>query len=174
MYDPAADTKVICWCLSIWTLSTPSTNACRRLETCGICISFPVGDIKLICPNRGGIGNYMGTWQVCHGSPWKEIQDDTDHKPLVPLLSSKHLSTLPPRILQFRLHLNQFNFGIQHIPGKEVHTASSLSWSSLSRKEGSTLEELAKLAMVARISHLPASRSTIWSKLKLQTPYVPS
>ena len=28
---------------------------------------------------------------------------ETDHKPLVPLLSNKHLDNLPPRILRFRL-----------------------------------------------------------------------
>ena len=28
---------------------------------------------------------------------------ETDHKPLVPLLNSKYLNTLPPRVLRFRL-----------------------------------------------------------------------
>ena len=39
----------------------------------------------------------------------------SDHKPLIPLLSSNHLDSLPPRILCFRL---QFNFSIMHVPGK--------------------------------------------------------
>ena len=30
---------------------------------------------------------------------------ETDHKPLVPLLSTKHLDCLPPRVLRFRLQL---------------------------------------------------------------------
>ena len=31
----------------------------------------------------------------------KQILIEMDHKPLVPLLSSKHLDDLPPRVLQF-------------------------------------------------------------------------
>ena len=30
---------------------------------------------------------------------------ETDHKPLVPLLSTKSLDTLPPQVLRFRLRL---------------------------------------------------------------------
>ena len=33
----------------------------------------------------------------------KQIEVETDHKPLVPLLGSKHLDNLPPRVLRFRL-----------------------------------------------------------------------
>ena len=43
---------------------------------------------------------------------------ETDHKPLVPLLGSKHLDALPPRILRFRLRLARFDYTIQHVPGK--------------------------------------------------------
>jgi len=35
----------------------------------------------------------------------KKVQIETDHKPLVPLLGTKHLDDLPPRILCFRLRL---------------------------------------------------------------------
>ena len=31
----------------------------------------------------------------------KSIKIETDHKPLVPLLGSKHLDSLPPRVLRF-------------------------------------------------------------------------
>ena len=34
---------------------------------------------------------------------------ESDHKPLIPLLSSKHLDRLPPRVLQFRLRLARFS-----------------------------------------------------------------
>ena len=33
----------------------------------------------------------------------KEIMIETDHKPLVPLLTTKQLDSLPPRVLRFRL-----------------------------------------------------------------------
>ena len=52
---------------------------------------------------------------------------ETDHKPLVPLLSSKHLDDLPPRILRFRLRLARYDFSIQHVPGKFLYTADTLS-----------------------------------------------
>lgn len=32
-----------------------------------------------------------------------KVLTETDHKPLIPLLGSKHLDDLPPRILRFRL-----------------------------------------------------------------------
>ena len=35
----------------------------------------------------------------------KPILLETDHKPLVPILGSKSLETLPPRVLRFRLLL---------------------------------------------------------------------
>ena len=52
---------------------------------------------------------------------------ESDHKPLVPLFSNKHLHGLPARILRFRLRLNRFNYAIHHTPGKEMHTADTLS-----------------------------------------------
>ena len=42
---------------------------------------------------------------------------ETDHKSLVPLLNSKCLNTLPPRVLRFRLQMNRFDYIITHVPG---------------------------------------------------------
>ena len=47
----------------------------------------------------------------------KEIQLETDHKPLVPLLQKTHLHCLPPRILHFCLRLMRFSYAILHVPG---------------------------------------------------------
>ena len=52
---------------------------------------------------------------------------ETDHKPLVPLLSSTHLDNLPPRVLRFRLRLMHFDYSIVHVPGKLLYTADTLS-----------------------------------------------
>ncbi|XP_061906727.1 uncharacterized protein K02A2.6-like isoform X2 [Entelurus aequoreus] len=52
---------------------------------------------------------------------------ETDHKPLVPLLSTKALDELPPRVLRFRLRLLRFCFDIVHVPGKSLITADTLS-----------------------------------------------
>ncbi|KAL5516836.1 hypothetical protein EMCRGX_G002260 [Ephydatia muelleri] len=56
----------------------------------------------------------------------KQISIETDHKPLVPLLSSKRLDDLPPRVLRFRLRLMRFAFSIVHVPGKYMYTADAL------------------------------------------------
>ena len=57
----------------------------------------------------------------------KIIEIETDHKPLVPLLSNKRLDGLPPRVLQFCLRLDKFNFQTQHVPGKLLYVADALS-----------------------------------------------
>ena len=57
----------------------------------------------------------------------KHFVIETDHKPLVPLLGTKHLDTLPPRVLRFRLRLDRYDFSIHHIPGKELFAADTLS-----------------------------------------------
>ena len=52
---------------------------------------------------------------------------ETDHKPLVPLLSNKHVDNLPPHILRFGLRLIRFKFTIAHLPGELLYTADALS-----------------------------------------------
>ncbi len=52
---------------------------------------------------------------------------ETDHKPLVSLLSTKALDQLPPRVLRFRLRLMRFDYDIIHVPGKQLITADVLS-----------------------------------------------
>ena len=51
----------------------------------------------------------------------------TDHKPLVPLFSSKHLEEMPIRVQRFRLRMMRFRFTISHVPGKELIIADTLS-----------------------------------------------
>ena len=57
----------------------------------------------------------------------RQFTVETDHKPLVPLLSSKQLDSLPPRILRFRLCLMRYHFNIKHVPGKLMYTTDTLS-----------------------------------------------
>ena len=51
----------------------------------------------------------------------------TDHKPLVPLFSTKNLEELPARVQRFRLRMMRFNFTISHVPGKQLIIADMLS-----------------------------------------------
>ena len=52
---------------------------------------------------------------------------ESDHKPLIPLFNTKHLDSLPPRIVRFRLRLAKFNYWVYHVPGKLLFTADALS-----------------------------------------------
>jgi len=64
------------------------------------------------------------SWEYIIG---KSIYVETDHKPLVPLLSTHSLDQLPPRIQRFKLRLMRFHFkGISHVPGK-MYIADALS-----------------------------------------------
>ena len=57
---------------------------------------------------------------------------ETDHKPLVPLLSNKPLDQLPIRVQRFRLRMMRFDFSITHVPGAELQIADALSRSPVS------------------------------------------
>ena len=57
-----------------------------------------------------------------------QFHQHTDHKPLVPILSSKSLDTLPAHVQQFRMRLMRYHFTISHVPGKDLHIADTLSW----------------------------------------------
>ena len=59
---------------------------------------------------------------------------ESDHKPLILILSTKHLDHLPPRALRFRLRLARFDFTIQHTPGKLLYAADALSRAPLAEK----------------------------------------
>ena len=58
----------------------------------------------------------------------KTFEVQTDHKPLIYLLSSKKdLDCLPPRIQRFRMRLMKYSFNIVHVPGKNLNCADALS-----------------------------------------------
>ncbi|GFO20836.1 Pol polyprotein [Plakobranchus ocellatus] len=52
---------------------------------------------------------------------------ETDHKPLVPLLTTKELYKMPPRIQRFRLRLMRFSPNVIHVSGKQQISADALS-----------------------------------------------
>ena len=52
---------------------------------------------------------------------------ETDHKPLVALLGSKQLDTLPRRVLRFRWRVTRFSYEVVHVPGQMLYTADALS-----------------------------------------------
>ena len=82
---------------------------------------------------------------------------ETDHKPLVPLLSTKNLEELPIRIERFRLRMIRYQYDIKHVPGKELNTADFLSRSLLPNTGISELQEETEAYINLIVSHLPAT-----------------
>ena len=70
------------------------------------------------------------TWALEHWADFligMTFNVQTDHKPLIPLFSTKLIDELPVRIQRFRMRLMRFDFTIQYVPGKLLYTADSLS-----------------------------------------------
>ena len=88
---------------------------------------------------------------------------ETDHKPLVPLFTTKLIDELPVRIQRFRLRLMRYDFGVEHVPGNELYTADTLSRCPVEQEksgEATTEEELraeADCYVNAVLITLPAS-----------------
>jgi len=89
----------------------------------------------------------------------RQFEIETDHKPLVPLLSSKPLDNLPPRILRFRLRMMKYNYSISHVPGKSLFTADTLSRAPTSSKndDSTSLQYEIEAFVAAIVSNLPAT-----------------
>jgi hypothetical protein len=87
---------------------------------------------------------------------------ETDHKPLIPLLNSKHLDSLPPRVLRFRLRLMRFNYSVSFVPGTLLYTADTLSRSpqqSTASQEQQALRLEVQISAIA--SQLPTSPDSL-------------
>lgn len=92
----------------------------------------------------------------------KKVLIETDHKPLVPLLGTKQLDCLPPRVLRFRLRLARFDYDVTHVPGKLMYTADTLSRAPLALSDkDSTLQEQADTLAELHVAHLPASKQRL-------------
>ena len=85
---------------------------------------------------------------------------ETDHKPLIPLLNAKHLDTLPPRILRFRLRLAKYNYTVFHVPGKILYAADALSRAPMPETEEDPLEVEAFVEGITKFT-LPASKERL-------------
>ena len=95
---------------------------------------------------------------------------ETDHKLLVPLLSTKHLELLPPRLIRFRLRLGHFSYTIEHIPGKLLYTADVLSRASESASPDSVINDMEVFVASSVVAGVPASskRLEIYSEAQKQ------
>ena len=92
----------------------------------------------------------------------KKFLIETDHKPLVPLLNTKHLDSLPPRVLRFRLRLARFNYIVKHLAGKLIYTADVLSRAPTATAQGNqALTQEAELWIDTIVQSLPASQQRL-------------
>jgi hypothetical protein len=84
---------------------------------------------------------------------------ETDHRPLVPLLSSTDLAKLPARILRFRLRLMRYSPEVKYVQGVHHNTADALSRAPVSEptKADLNLVEEAEEFKDEVIRNLPAS-----------------
>ena len=87
---------------------------------------------------------------------------ETDHKPLVPILNTKNLDNLPPRVLRFRLRLARFEYTVQHVPGKLLYTADALSRAPVGVEVSSLQLQDEVEAFIENVTHsLPATASRL-------------
>ena len=99
----------------------------------------------------------------------RKFQIETDHKPLVPLLGSKNLDSLPPQILRFRLRLARFDYTISHVPGKLMYTADTLSRAPLADKANDNkLEQDTEKFIEVGVMTLPVSEGRLDQYRKAQ------
>ncbi|UYV71047.1 K02A2.6-like, partial [Cordylochernes scorpioides] len=92
----------------------------------------------------------------------KRFRIETDHKPLIPLFSTKELSSLTPRLQRFRMRMMRFGFEIVHIPGKELLDADALSRQPLLTTKGGENERQTS-------AHINAVLSSITDKDEMLT-----
>ena len=70
------------------------------------------------------------TWSCDHFEQylvgrWFLIQ--TDHKPLIAILKTKHLHELSPRLQRFRLRILRFSYDLEYVPGKNNIVPDAMS-----------------------------------------------
>ena len=88
---------------------------------------------------------------------------ETDHKPLVPLLTNKELAKLPPRIQRFRLKMMRYAPKVIHVPGKQQIIADALSRAPSSEPNDADIALIAEVEAYAShvVNALPATQQRL-------------
>lgn len=86
---------------------------------------------------------------------------ETDHKPLVPIFSTKRIDDLTPRLQRMRLRTIEYDFSIGHVPGKQLYTADVLSRNPVGEAKTESMEAVLKDYEVLAIGSLPASNNML-------------
>ena len=84
---------------------------------------------------------------------------ETDHKPLVPLLTTTALSKMPPRLLRFRLRMTRYNPEVLHVRENVKISADALSHTPSYTLETSDIQFIEEVESFATctMGSLPAS-----------------
>ena len=105
------------------------------------------------------------TWACQRFSEYVLGRRFIDHKPLIPLLNTRHLDALPPRVVRFRLQLAKFDYVVNHVPGKFLYTAEALSRAPVPEIGDSDLS--ATICGIVQYS-LPASKGRLEEYMEAQ------
>ena len=90
----------------------------------------------------------------------KRFHVETDHKAMVPILGSKNLKEMSPRIQRLPVSLLRFHFTVSHVPRKLLITADALSRAPVEQHDGqSSTEEQIYLYVQHVLASLPASNT---------------
>ena len=99
-----------------------------------------------------------------------KVNLETDHKPLVPIFTTKELDEITPKLQRMRLRLSGYSYNIMHIPGKELGAADMLSRRPLPRSEPDTdLDENINAYVHMITSILPATDARLGEIIVAQT-----
>nr|XP_023665577.1 uncharacterized protein K02A2.6-like [Paramormyrops kingsleyae] len=91
----------------------------------------------------------------------------TDHKPLIPLINSKDLDSVPLRCQRLLMRLMRFNAKAEYMPGKSMVVADALSRSPLSTTEDFMSADVSA-HVNAIIKGLPVSQRKL-TEIKMET-----
>ncbi len=88
---------------------------------------------------------------------------ETDHKPLLPLLTTKFFDELTPRLQRICLRLLRFNYDVIHTAGKNLVTADLLSRKPVSEStnEDKKFEVELQTVAIQAVNHLNCSQSML-------------
>ena len=72
----------------------------------------------------------------------RKFQVETDHKPLISILSKMELAKLPMRVQRFRLRMMKFCYSIRYTPGEKLLIADALSRAPCPKRDAGEIDEL--------------------------------
>lgn len=82
---------------------------------------------------------------------------ETDHKPLISIFK-KPMNKCPPRLQRMRVSLQNFDFELKYIPGKEIIVADHLSRSYLKDSSNSEEEKIEAFVMIEQSLNITDTR----------------